>query len=267
MIEKCIKSDRGNVFYWITEEWESERETLFFLHGLTGNHTMFEKQVAFFRREYNIIVWDAPRHGKSRTYEDFSFSKAVKDMKQILDENGVQRVVMLGQSLGGYFIQSFMQRYPGYVIAFVGIDTSPYGEGYYSALDKWILGQVEWMAKLYPFSIMKEAIARQSTETEVGRQNMREMLAVYDKEELCHLMGICYMEVLKENRNMKIECPVLLLLGEHDRIGKVKQYCRKWTQKTGYPLLIVKNAGHNSNVDNPDEVNQRIKYFLERYGY
>ena len=80
-------------------------------------------------------------------------------------------------------------------------------------------------------------------------------------------MGICYAEVLRENKDMKIECPVLLLLGERDRIGKVKQYCRKWTEKTGYSLYMIRNAGHNSNVDNPDEVNQRIKEFLERHGY
>lgn len=267
MIEKSIKSDRGQVFYWIIENWSEQKETLLFLHGLTANHTMFEKQIAFFKSEYNIIVWDAPGHGKSRLYEDFSFANAVEGIKHILDENGVKRVVMLGQSLGGYFIQSFIQRYPEYVIAFVGIDTSPYGDGYYSFLDKWILRQVEWMAKLYPISVMKEAIARQSTATEAGRQNMREMLAFYDKKELCHLMGICYAEVLKENKDMKIECPVLLLLGEHDKIGKVKQYCKKWTEKTGYPLYMIRNAGHNSNVDNPEEVNQRIKEFLERHGY
>lgn len=262
MIEKSIKSDRGNVFYWITEEWKEQRETLFFLHGLTADHTLFEKQIAFFKKTYNIILWDAPGHGKSRPYEDFSFSNTVEDMKQILDDNDVQRVVMLGQSLGGYLIQSFMQRYPKYVMAFIGIDTSPYGEGYYSSFDKWILRQIEWMAKLYPFSIMKEAVARQSTATEAGRQNMREMLSIYDKKELCHLMGICYAEVLRENKDMKIECPVLLLLGERDRIGKVKQYCRKWTEKAGYPLYMIRNAGHNSNVDNPDEVNQRINSFL-----
>ncbi len=267
MIEKSVKTDRGKVFYWMSEQWEKQKETLFFMHGLTANHCMFEKQIAFFKSEYNIIAWDAPGHGKSRPYDNLSFTSTVEDMKQILDVNGVKRVVMLGQSLGGYFIQSFIQRYPECVTAFVGIDTSPYGEGYYSSLDKWILGQVEWMAKLYPFSIMKEAIVRQSTATEAGRQNMREMLALYDKKELCHLMGICYAEVLKENKDMKIDCPVLLLLGEHDRIGKVKQYCRKWVQKTGYPILIIKNAGHNSNVDNPDEVNQRIKEFLERHGY
>ena len=101
MIEKSIKSDRGNVFYWITEEWEEQRETLFFLHGLTGDHTMFERQVAFFREVYNIIVWDAPGHGKSRPYEDFSFSNAVEDMKQILNDNGASRYA--GTVLGRLF--------------------------------------------------------------------------------------------------------------------------------------------------------------------
>ena len=61
---------------------------------------------------------------------------------------------------------------------------------------------------------------------------------------------------------MKIECPVLLLLGEHDRIGKVKQYCQKWAQQTGYPLKIIKDAAHNVNVDRPDEVNAGISRFL-----
>ena len=108
VIEKSIKSDRGQVFYWIIENWSEQKETLLFLHGLTANHTMFEKQIAFFKSEYNIIVWDAPGHGKSRLYEDFSFANAVEGIKHILDENGVKRVVMLGQSLGGYFIQSFI---------------------------------------------------------------------------------------------------------------------------------------------------------------
>ena len=47
MIKKSIKSNRGQVFYWITENWSEQKETLFFLHGLTANHTMFEKQIAF----------------------------------------------------------------------------------------------------------------------------------------------------------------------------------------------------------------------------
>lgn len=75
-------------------------------------------------------------------------------------------------------------------------------------------------------------------------------------------MGISYAGVLCDNKDMDVTCPVLILMGEYDKTGKVKQYCRKWAEKTGYPLHIVKNAAHNANVDNPDDVNYIIKKFL-----
>ena len=36
--------------------------TLVFLAGLTADHRLFDKQVAYFDGKYNIIVWDAPAH-------------------------------------------------------------------------------------------------------------------------------------------------------------------------------------------------------------
>lgn len=56
---------------------------------------------------------------------------------------------------------------------------------------------------------------------------------------------------------------MLLLLGEKDRTGKVKLYNKMWSKQTGYDLIIVENAGHNSNVDNPVVVNQEIEKFVE----
>ena len=56
------------------------------------------------------------------------------------------------------------------------------------------------------------------------------------------------------------------LIGRGIEICSYFSYIRI-NSKTGYPFLIIKDAGHNSNVDNSDEVNQRIKCFLERYGY
>ena len=42
MKELNIKTKWGNVLYWISEEWK-EADTLFFMHGMTADHTMFEK--------------------------------------------------------------------------------------------------------------------------------------------------------------------------------------------------------------------------------
>lgn len=263
MLEKRVRSVRGSVYYWISDNWDESRRTLFFLHGLTGNHTMFEKQVNYFENEFNIIAWDAPAHGKSRPYADFSYQNAIEDIKKILDENNVEKVIMVGQSLGGYFIQSFLLRYPDMVQAFVGIDTTPYGEDYYSKSDIWWLRQVEWMAKLFPQKILVKAMAKQVSATEYTYNNMLSMLEPYEKEELCHLMGIGYASFFEENCDMDIKCPVLILLGERDMTGKVRQYCRSWAKKTGFPLKIIKNAAHNANCDNPEDVNKSIKEFLQ----
>ena len=91
---------------------------------------------------------------------------------------------------------------------------------------------------------------------------MMQMLSPYGKNELCHLMGLGYAGFLDDNCELEIPCPVLLILGEKDKTGKVAQYNKAWTRQTGYPLKIIKDAAHNVNVDKPDEVNALICGFL-----
>lgn len=263
MTERVYKSPLGDVHYWVSEDFGPERLTLALLHGLTADHTLFDKQVEYFGGKYNLIVWDAPAHGKSRPYADFTYPNAAEDLKGILTENGVDKAVLIGQSMGCYVIQSFLLRYPETASAFIAIDSCPYGEDYYSASDKWWLRQIEWMSRLYPLNMMKRAIAKQCTATEYARENMLAALEPYGKDEFCRLMGIGYAGFLADNRDMQITCPTLLLAGEHDKTGKALQYCREWTRKTGFPLHIIKDAAHNANADNPDAVNREIELYLQ----
>ena len=262
MEEQVLQTDKGKVFYWQSDNWDPGKETLFFLHGLTADHSMFDDQVADFEEQYNLLTWDTPAHGKSRPFERFDFGDTSEYIKSILDKNAVDQVVLIGQSLGGYLAQSFMKRYSDRVKGFVSIDSTPYGSGYYSGFDIWILKQVEWMSHLYPLHWMKKAMAKQVSVTRKGYDNMMQMLAPYNKKELCHLMGLGYSGFLDDNCELAIPCPVLLILGEKDRTGKVVQYNQAWTQETGYPLRIIKGAAHNANVDRPKEVNACILEFL-----
>ena len=74
--EKLLRTDKGTVCYWQTNHWDARLETLFFLHGLTADHSMFEEQIACFKKEYNVLAWDAPAHGRSRPFESFGFDDA-----------------------------------------------------------------------------------------------------------------------------------------------------------------------------------------------
>ena len=76
MIDKYLKTKKGNIFYYISDHWDNGKETIFFFHGLTADHTMFEPQCRYFQEKYNVIVWDAPCHGKSRPYGHDYYSKS-----------------------------------------------------------------------------------------------------------------------------------------------------------------------------------------------
>lgn len=76
-------------------------------------------------------------------------------------------------------------------------------------------------------------------------------------------MGLGYSAFLDENADMEIPCPVILILGEFEKTGKVKAYNEEWTKKTGYPLIRISGAAHNANADKPDEVNAIIENFLD----
>ena len=86
----------------------------------------------------------------------------------------------------------------------------------------------------------------------------------YEKKEYCELADHGYRilaEAVEAGRKYLIDCPVLLLCGEKDNAGSAKGYNRRWTKKEGYKLVWLKNAGHNSNTDAADLVNQLIEEF------
>ena len=88
MIEKTLETKSGIVHYWISETINPEKTNLFFLHGLTASHELFEKQIEHFSKNYNVIAWDAPAHGASRPFEDF---KGVQVGAGSVDGGGVTR--------------------------------------------------------------------------------------------------------------------------------------------------------------------------------
>ncbi len=263
MLEKTITSPRGTVFYWIARHQDPQAVCLVFTHGLTANHRMFDYQIAYFRKHYTVISWDLPLHGASRPYADFSFHHAAADLDAILNQETIPAAVLIGQSLGGYACQQYAIDFPDKVLAFVGVDTSPFGRSYYSRSDRFWIRQVEWLSRCYPHDKLMTAIAKGATHTKRGFDNMIMMLAPYGKAELCRIMGLAYASFLRENCDTAFDFPVLLTLGEYDKTGKVPQYNWAWAAKTGYPLKIVPGAGHNANVDNPVVFNAVVEAFLD----
>lgn len=54
MEQKQLDTDQGSVFYWYSQCGNGDL-TLVFLHGLTADHTLFEKQISHFLGKASLL--------------------------------------------------------------------------------------------------------------------------------------------------------------------------------------------------------------------
>lgn len=263
---KQLESNNGCVHYWISRNCNPNAICILFTHGLTANHTMFEKQVEYFEASYTVITWDVPLHGLSRPYQNFSYENTAKELKAILNKENVKKVILVGMSMGGYPSQEFAYRYPENVDRMIMLDTTPFGLEFYSKSDLWWLKQAAPLGKYFTDHMLRESMAKSVSKTDYSYKKMIEMLKPLSKAEIIEQMDIAYGKFAKENKNVQFDCPVLLLLGDSDTTGKVKHYNKAWTKATGYPLHIISHAAHFSNGDNPEQVNLEIENFIQGKG-
>ncbi len=262
LTERFVESARGRTYYWIARGAPGSR-CLVLTHGVTASHAMFAPQVEHFAGAHTLLLWDVPMHGKSRPYRDFSYKNTAAELYAILRQEGIGRCVLVGMSMGGYPCQMFALEHPEMVEGLVALDTTPFGEGYYSKSDRFWIRQAGCIAKWYPEGFLRRAMAQFVSRTERGRAMMRDMLEPLTKSDIAEQMNAAYGKFLEENRAASFDFPVLILLGEYDRTGKVRAYCRAWAERTGYPLKIIPDAAHFSNADNPVWVNGEIDSFLQ----
>ena len=265
MIEKTLCVKQGEIHYWVNT-FLPGRTALVFLPGLTADHRLFARQFEHFEPSYNILVWDAPGHFASRPFTlDFTLMDKTAWLHEILLREGIERPVLIGQSMGGYVAQCYMEKYPGSVGAFISIDSAPIKRKYMTAAEIWLLKRTELIYRPYPWTALIKSGVKGCAETDYGQSLMREMMNSYKKDEYCALVCHGYRmlaDAVEADLPYRIDCPALLICGERDAAGSTKRYNISWTREEKLPLELIPNAGHNSNTDQPEKVNSLIEGFI-----
>ena len=128
MGKKTYHTRCGTIHYWASVS-NPDTITLVLLPGLTADHRLFDKQIQYFENRYNVIVWDAPAHASSWPFRfDFDLFDKAKWLDDILNQEGLTKPVIVGQSMGGYVGQAYAQLYPDKMTGFVSIDSAPLRE-------------------------------------------------------------------------------------------------------------------------------------------
>ena len=267
MKEKMYHTCCGTIHYWVSVS-NPDTITLVFLPGLTADHRLFDKQIQYFENRYNVLVWDAPAHGSSWPFRfDFDLFDKAKWLNDILNQEGITKPVIIGQSMGGYVGQAYAQLYPDKMTGFVSIDSAPLQRSYVTAVEIWLLKRMEPVYAHYPWKWLLKSGSEGVATTDYGRNLMREMMLTYDgnQKRYAQIAGHGYRilaAAMEKDLPYEIKCPALLICGTQDHAGSCIRYSKAWHRNTKIPLRWIEGAGHNSNTDRPEQVNRLIEEFV-----
>ena len=264
---KELVTSKGTIVYRVSIATQADLPWLVFLPGLTADHRLFEKQVEYFEGKENVLVWDAPSHGESRPFDlDWTLDDLARWLREILDSEGISEPILIGQSLGGYIAQAYMELYPGTIRGFVSIDSAPLQRQYYAAWELSLLKHMRLMHAAFPWKTLVKVGSSGTATSPYGRRVMQEMMYDYGKDPYCDLTAYGFKmvaEAVEKERPYEIDCPTLIICGTRDNAGFMKKYNRDWEKRTSRKVHWIEGSGHNSNCDAPDVVNALIDRFIE----
>ncbi|MCY3557047.1 MAG: alpha/beta fold hydrolase [Chloroflexi bacterium] len=224
-------------------------------HGYGATSQMWAGQLDLLSAGHRLIVWDMRGHGQTDSPDDqslYSEAETVADMAAILDAEGVEDAVIGGLSLGGYMSLAFNVAHPERTRALMLFDTGP-GYNNPKAREGWNTGMAIPRAE----SLERDGLAALGGSEEVRVSTHRSaeglaraargMLAQFDNRIIQSLTGI--------------DKPTLVLVGENDEpfLAGTDYMANKIP---GSIKVVVPNAGHAANIDNPADFNDAVSAFL-----
>ncbi|CAJ36318.1 alpha/beta fold hydrolase [Methanocella arvoryzae] len=259
--EKTISRPGCDVHYWVSGN--SSKPLIILIHGACADHRQFDMQIPCLIQDYQIVRVDVRGHGLSRPLAGpFSVPDAVEDIVSILKETGRNNAIFLGQSNGTYIIQELEFRHPGMVRAMIIVDGT-YIFQKLSRAEKLLLKLTPAIMSLYPYGSLIKSMADGSAVKESTRAYLRETFGRLSKAEIINIMsGVS--GCVHPEPGYRTGCPLLLIRGEHDKLGNIKAAMKEWSlREPRSKYVVIPDAGHCSNQDNPEQFNAMMMEFLK----
>jgi 3-oxoadipate enol-lactonase len=103
----------------------ADAPTLVLLHGLGAQANTWDTVGAEFARSFRVLAIDLRGHGDSDRPGVYSFELMRDDVLGVLDQLGLDRVSLLGHSMGGTVAYLIAQKEPGRISRLILEDTPP----------------------------------------------------------------------------------------------------------------------------------------------
>jgi 3-oxoadipate enol-lactonase len=245
----------------------ADAPALIFVHGFPLNRSAWQRQMELLKGRRRVISYDLRGHGESDLgEEEFSMELFVQDLLGLMEALRIEKATLCALSMGGYIALRAVESHPERFNALVLCDTqcaadTPEGKAKRNAAIKAVQRDgVEPFAegllgKLFApgsFETNPQAVAaaRGMITATPALSLERSLRAMRERGETCSKLP-------------SIRVPVLVIVGEADKISPPESARYLHDNIEHAHLAVIKDAGHLSNLENPDAFNDALKSFLD----
>ena len=234
-------------------------ELVLFLHGIRGNRRNWNGQVEFFAKRYKAVAWDARGYGDSDDYDGpLQFEYFTGDVLRVAEHFKVQKIHLVGLSMGGRIARNVALRAPERIQSLVLISTNP---GFDSMSPESVKRFVTERRSRTPQTL------QQLLGSKANRSAYEELL-----DSVSRIHEVSYQKTLEasvaQDRAAPLEqirVPTLVIAGEEDTVYPPELAREMARRIPGAELLMLERTGHLANLEQPERFNQVVFDFLSRH--
>jgi 3-oxoadipate enol-lactonase len=241
-------------------------ELAIFLHGVGGNRDNWATQLPAFAQHFRAVAWDARGYGDSDDYEGvLRFSDYADDLVRVLDFFDAESAHIVGLSMGGNIALDFAGRYPTRVRSLVLCDTDR-GMAHLPEAERRQFVRLRSQPLIAGGRLCD--IAPDIVNSLLGPRASAEARAALT-ESLLRLHPVSYVKSVQATVDFDgrlipslIGCPTLVVVGEFDSLTPLSEARQISSQIAGSHLAVIPDAGHLSNIEQPESFNREVLNFL-----
>lgn len=247
-----------------------------FIHGAILDRSQWQSQLDALADDYRVIAYDVRGHGQTggSSPRSYSIELLADDLDALIDELDLEQPVLCGLSTGGCIAQVYAAQYPDKIAGLVLAST--FGPEYLTSGDRlqrgFVLPATIPPARLVGYERVERVLTwlNETVGSRGSSGDYENVQALRDRGE-----SMTTREFAKTIRSLTrfhditldyaaITVPTLVLYGENEP-GFIQAHAARFADLLpDVEVRTVPNAGHASNMDNPDFYEDALRESLPR---